>query len=389
MAPSGSKHDDPLFLAIDLVRCPSVTPADEGALDVLQTALEKNGFKCHRLPFSSEEGGHVDNLYARFGASGPNVCFAGHTDVVPPGDETDWKYPPFGAEVVDGVLYGRGASDMKGAIAAFVAAAARYIRHNKETFEGSISLLITGDEEGQARNGTVKVLEWLKQKGETIDACLVGEPTNPKTLGEMVKRGRRGSLNVTVTALGKQGHAAYPERAQNPVPELTKILEALRTWKLDAGTEHFQPSNLEVTNLMAGTGAFNVIPGSASAKFNIRFNTLHTSETLMDQIRKIVAETGVKHTLDFEVIGEAFLTDIGKLAKSLEGAIIEVLGLQPEFSTTGGSSDARFIKDVCPVVEFGLTGETIHAVNECVRIEDIENLTRVYEKFLERAFHDA
>jgi succinyl-diaminopimelate desuccinylase len=379
------KFDDPLFLAVDLIRCPSITPDDHGALDVLQAALEQFGFTCRRFPFSSAGGDPVDNLYARLGTASPNFCYAGHTDVVPVGDEKVWKYPPFAAEVVDGILYGRGASDMKGAIAAYVAALSNFLEKHKG-FAGSLSLLITGDEEGPAKNGTKRMLKELKKEGEVIDMCLVGEPTNVTRLGEMIKVGRRGSLNTTLTVHGKQGHAAYPERAYNPVPDLTLVLDALREWKLDAGNEFFQPSNLEVTNLSAGTGAFNVIPGQALAKFNIRFNNLHTSESLITEVKKVVQETGIKHTLEFDVIGEAFFNEPRKLAGIVKKAIKTKTGLKAEFGTTGGSSDARFIKDYCPVVEFGLTGETIHAVNECVTLKNLEDLAAIYEEVLKGVF---
>lgn len=374
-----------MFLAVDLIRCPSITPEDHGALEVLQTALEHLGFTCRRFPFSSSEGGSVDNLYARLGTGSPNFCYGGHTDVVPVGDEKVWKYPPFAAEVIDGVLYGRGASDMKGAIAAYVAALSNFLENHKD-FKGSLSLLITGDEEGSAKNGTKRMLASLKDEGEVIDMCLVGEPTNVTKLGEMIKVGRRGSLNTTLTVHGKQGHAAYPERAHNPVPDLTRALDALREWKLDQGNEFFQPSNLEVTNLTAGTGVFNVIPRKARAKFNIRFNDLHTSEGLISGIKKIVQETGVDHTLEFDVIGEAFFNEPRKLANIVKTAVKNQTGLTPEFGTTGGSSDARFIKDYCPVVEFGLTGETIHAVDECVTLKNLEDLAAIYEEVLKEVF---
>ena len=380
------KYDDPLFLAVELVRCASITPKDEGAMDALQAALESLGLTCHRLPFSSPEGGHVENLYARIGTKAPNLCFAGHTDVVPVGNEKKWSFPPFGAEVVDGELLGRGTSDMKGAIAAFVAGVARFLETTKGKFPGSISFLITGDEEGPAKNGTIKVLEWMKNNNEAIDLCLIGEPTNPTTLGEMLKIGRRGSLNVTVTVDGKQGHAAYPERADNPVPGLQKILSALEAWHLDDGTDGFQPSNLEITNVNAGTGVFNVIPGAATAKFNIRYNPLHTADSLVEKIENLVGETGVRHILEYQRIGEAFLTKKAGLGGFVKEAVMEVLDREPEFSTSGGSSDARFIKDHCPVIEFGLTGETIHAVDERAQVDDIENLSRVYERVLEKVF---
>jgi succinyl-diaminopimelate desuccinylase len=380
---------DPVQLAAKLVRCPSVTPIDAGALDILQQALEGLGFRCTRLAFSSEKGGRVENLYARWGTGVPNFCFAGHSDVVPIGLMEDWSFPPFSGEVKRGFLYGRGASDMKGAIAAFVAAAERFLIKNGKHLEGSVSFLITGDEEGPAKNGTIRVLEWLEEKGEKIDFCLVGEPTNPKTLGEMIKNGRRGSLNITITVQGRQAHVAYPERGENPVPGLTRILNVLENYIWDQGTECFPPSNLEVTNLDAGTGAFNVIPAKAAAKFNIRFNNLHTSQSLIGKVEQLCVGTGIPHVLDFQIIGEAFLTEAPVLIKAVSKAVEEVTGKAPELSTSGGSSDARFIKDMCPVIEFGLTGETIHAIDERVRIGDIENLSRVYEKVLTNIFAKA
>lgn len=387
MATHNPKYNDPLFLAVELVRCASITPKDEGAIDALQTALESLGFRCHRLAFSSTEGRQVENLYARLGNKSPNLCFAGHTDVVPTGNKKKWSFPPFGAEVIDGELLGRGASDMKGAIAAFVAASSRFLDKSGGKFDGSISFLITGDEEGSGKNGTIKVLGWMKENNQKMDLCLIGEPTNPNQLGEMLKIGRRGSLNVTITVEGKQGHAAYPERADNPVPGLLKILAALQAWHLDDGTSQFQPSNLEITNLNGGTGVFNVIPGSASAKFNIRYNPLHTSDSLIEKINDLTGKTGVRHTFDFLRISEAFLTDSTKIANIVKEAVVETLDMTPEFSTTGGSSDARFIKDHCPVVEFGLTGETIHAIDERARVADIENLAQVYERVLEKVFN--
>lgn len=377
---------DPVRLAAELVRCPSITPRDAGALDILQTALEEIGFRCTRLPFSSPEGGDVDNLYARIGAGAPNFCFAGHSDVVPIGDQSAWSFEPFDGEISDGKLQGRGASDMKGALAAFVAAADRFLAHQGEGFRGSISFLITGDEEGPAKNGTARVLEWMKANGEEIDLCLVGEPTNPKTLGEAIKNGRRGSLNITLTVAGKQGHVAYPERSHNPVPGLMQILKALEDEVWDTGSNHFPPSNLEVTNIAAGTGAFNVIPGVASAMFNIRFNDHHTSVGLVKKIKALAKATGVPHTLEFQVIGEAFLSEAPGLIDAVSGAVKEVLGMTPVLSTSGGSSDARFIKDVCPVIEFGLVGETIHAVDEYAQTEDIENLSKVYQAVLNNIF---
>jgi succinyl-diaminopimelate desuccinylase len=378
------KPIDALALAQDLVRCPSVTPEDAGTLDLLNAALDGMGFTCYRLPFSSGDEDAIDNLYARLGKGAPNFCFAGHVDVVPPGNETAWTFPPFSGRLSGGFLKGRGAADMKGAIAAYVAALSRFLPKNREALKGSLSLLITGDEEGRAKNGTRRVLEWMKEKGETLDLCLLGEPTNPGAIGEMIKIGRRGSLNVTLTVEGRQTHVAYPERGANPIPGLNKILDALMRWKINEGTDAFQPSNLEITNLAAGAGVFNVIPASATAKLNVRYNDRHTAESLIAAIEARCEKTGVPHTLGFDPIGEAFVTSSLALAETVKAAVKEVLGMDAEFSTTGGSSDARFIKDVCPVAEFGLSGATMHAIDEKVPVKDIEALGRVYERILEK-----
>ncbi|WP_404384198.1 succinyl-diaminopimelate desuccinylase [Caenispirillum salinarum] len=377
---------DPLPLAQALIRRPSITPADEGALDVLQAALEALGFSCTRLPFG-EGDERVDNLYARLGTAAPNFCFAGHTDVVPVGQ--GWTLDPFAAEVKDGILYGRGASDMKGAIAAFVAAVARARADWADGAPGgSLSLLITGDEEGPAVNGTRKMLDWLRQTGETIDHCLVGEPTNPGRLGEMMKIGRRGSLNGVVTVHGSQGHVAYPHLADNPLPRLMRMMSALIEKPLDAGTAHFQPSNLEVTTIDVGNPATNVIPGKATARFNIRFNDLHTGERLTAWAREKleVIDEGGDHDLDIRISGESFLTPPGLLSDLVSGACEAVLGTRPELSTSGGTSDARFIKDLCPVVEFGMVGRSMHKSDENVAVADLEALTEVYRRIVSGYF---
>ncbi|SOD92084.1 succinyl-diaminopimelate desuccinylase [Caenispirillum bisanense] len=370
---------DPLPLARALIRRASVTPRDAGALDVLQAALESLGFRCTRLPFGEGEA-RVDNLYARLGDEGPNFCFAGHTDVVPVGE--GWTVDPFGAEVIDGRLFGRGAADMKGAIAAFVAAVARLLAERDP--RGSISLLITGDEEGDAVNGTVKVLEWLAEQGETLDHCLVGEPTNPARLGDMMKIGRRGSLNARLTVYGAQGHVAYPHLADNPIPRLMRMLGALIERPLDAGTEHFQPSNLEIVTIDVGNTASNVIPGAAHARFNIRFNDLHSGERLTSWIRERleVAADGGLFDLDVRVSGDAFLTPPGPLSALVSDACEAVLGHRPELSTSGGTSDARFIKNACPVVEFGLVGRTMHKTDEHVELADLAALADIYHRVL-------
>ncbi|MBT6442580.1 MAG: succinyl-diaminopimelate desuccinylase [Alphaproteobacteria bacterium] len=378
--------EQPLDLARSLIRCESVTPADGGALDTLQAALESLGFSCRRLPFSEPGTDDVDNLYARLGTSAPNFCFAGHTDVVPVGDADAWEHTPFAAEVVDGHLYGRGAADMKGAIAAFVAGTTRYLATHDQKVPGSISLLITGDEEGPSINGTRKVLEWMTKEGETLDACLVGEPTNPDALGDMVKIGRRGSLNARLTVTGTQGHVAYPHLADNPVPGLIAMVHKLTTARLDDGTDHFQPSNIEVTSIDVGNPATNVIPAQAQAMFNIRFNDLHTSSGLDTWLRAEFDAVGGDYDLAIHITGEAFLTPPGPFSRMIVAAVEDATGRTPELSTTGGTSDARFIKDYCPVAEFGLAGKTMHKVDEGVPIADLDALAEIYRGVLERYF---
>lgn len=376
---------DPIALTQALIRCPSVTPVDAGALDVLQRALEDLGFACHRLAFGDDDA-RVDNLYARLGTKGPHFCYAGHTDVVPVGNRADWTVEPFAGTISGGMILGRGAADMKASIAAFVAAAAGYVRDKDGNIPGSISLLITGDEEGVALNGTVKVLEWLKTRGEGIDHCVVGEPTNPKRLGDMIKIGRRGSLNAVITVLGAQGHVAYPHLADNPIPRLLKTLDALLARRLDDGTAHFDPSNLEVTSVDVGNAATNVIPAAATARLNIRFNDTHTGASLSQWIRDECENHAGAHDVDIHVSGEAFLTAPGFLSGLVAAAVADITGRTPELSTTGGTSDARFIKDMCPVVEFGLVGETMHKADERAALADIEALTRIYRHILERYF---
>jgi succinyl-diaminopimelate desuccinylase len=373
---------DPIALAQGLIRCPSVTPADAGALDLLARELEALGFACHRLPFSEPGTPDVDNLYARIGTGAPHFCFAGHTDVVPIGRPESWSVDPFGAAIEGDLLFGRGASDMKGAIAAFVAAAERVLRRAPD-LPGSISLLITGDEEGPAINGTVKVLRWLDARGERIDVCVVGEPTNPTVLGEMAKIGRRGSLNGKLTVDGVQGHVAYPDLADNPVPKLVRLLAALDAEHLDDGTPHFQPSNLEITTVDVGNPITNLIPAQAAAGFNIRFNDRHTGAGLTERLRRRLDSERVPYRLDVSVSGEAFVTPPGRLSALLERACRAVLGRAPELSTTGGTSDARFIRRHCPVVEFGLVSQTMHKVDERAALSDIRRLADVYAAMLE------
>lgn len=376
---------DPVSLAQNLIRCPSVTPTDAGALDVLQRVLEGLGFACTRLPFQAPGTDRIDNLYARFGTERPNFCFAGHTDVVPAGDRNAWTVDPFGGDIVNGRLYGRGAADMKGGIACFIAAISRHLAA-KGPPQGSISLLITGDEEGPSINGTKPVLDWLATRGERIDACLVGEPTNPKALGDMLKIGRRGSMNVTLTAYGAQGHSAYPHLADNPLPRLAKALTLLTESPLDEGTAHFQPSTLALTSIDVGNPATNVIPAKGTAKFNIRFNDLHTPAGLEAHIRDVLEEVGGAWDLQVQVSGVAFLTPPGPLSEIVSEAVRSCTGRVPELSTSGGTSDARFIKDHAPVVEFGLVGATMHKVDENVALADIEALTRIYQAVLDRFF---
>jgi len=383
-----SRVMDPVDLAQALIRCPSVTPADEGAMDVLQSALEELGFTCHRLPFATGNAPEVQNLYARIGDRAPNFCFAGHTDVVPVGDANEWSVDPFAAEIKGDRLYGRGASDMKTAIAGFAAAAARFLESRDNGFPGSISLLITGDEEGEAVNGTVKVLEWLREKGEVLDACLVGEPTNPETLGDMIKIGRRGSMTAFLTVHGASGHAAYPHLADNPVERLVKMLSAVLDKPLDDGTEHFQPSTAVVTTIDVGNPVANVIPARAEARINVRFNDLHTGAGVETLLRRRLDDIGGDYDLDARVSGESFLFPPGPLSNLVAGAVEKATGKRPEFSTAGGTSDARFIKDHCPVCEYGMTNQTAHKADENALISDIRLLSDIYQSVLDGFFAD-
>ncbi len=382
--PTSADTLDPVSLARDLIRCASVTPHEGGALDILQARLEPLGFECTRLVFSETGTPDVDNLYAQLGTGAPHFCFAGHTDVVPVGDVKAWSADPFGGEIKDGILFGRGATDMKGAIAAFVVATSRFI--SKGDFKGSISFLITGDEEGPALNGTVKMLKWLADRGEVIDDCLVGEPTNPQALGDMIKIGRRGSTNGWITATGAQGHVAYPHLADNPVPRLIAMLDRLIGDVLDEGTEHFQPSNLEITQITVDNEATNVIPASAQARFNIRFNDLHDPASLEARVRAhlddVTAEQGGSYDLNMIASGDAFLTAPGRLSSLVSQAVVGTTGRTPELSTGGGTSDARFIKNYARVVEFGLISQSMHKVDEHARVDDILALTEIYETVL-------
>jgi len=386
--PTPNSPLDPIKLAVELIQCASVTPEEGGALDLLQTRLSDLGFTCTRLPFSEEGTPDVDNLYARLGTSAPHFCFAGHTDVVPVGDADAWSVDPFAAEIKDGILFGRGATDMKGSIACFAAAVSRLILDG--SFSGSISFLITGDEEGPAINGTVKMLKWLAERGEVIDDCLVGEPTNPQALGDMIKIGRRGSTNGWITATGGQGHVAYPHLADNPVPRLVAMLARLADDVLDEGTEHFQPSNLEVTQIRVDNEATNVIPAQAHARFNIRFNDIHTPASLEARVKAhldaVTQERGGAYTLKMIASGDAFLTAPGRLSTLISDAVAKTIGRTPELSTTGGTSDARFIKNHARVVEFGLVSQSMHKVDENAKVDDILALSDIYETVLRGYF---
>jgi len=374
-----------LDLARALIRCPSVTPDEGGTLGVLESALKPLGFDCHRLPFSTAGTPDVDNLYARAGSGGKHLCFAGHVDVVPVGDRRGWTVDPFAAEIVDGVLYGRGAADMKSAIAAMVTAMAQ-VRAARGGWPGRLSLLLTGDEEGPAINGTTRMLDWMEAKGERADVCVVGEPTCQKRLGDMIKIGRRGSLNAVVTVKGAQGHVAYPHLADNPIPRLIETARALDGRVLDEGNAWFQPSNLEITSIDVGNPATNLIPGLASLRLNIRFNDRHSGAALSRWIAETCAQHAGAHELDIAISGESFLTQPGALSDLVASAIRKVTGIAAELSTTGGTSDARFIRRHCPVVEFGLVGQTMHKVDERCAVEDIAALTRIYRTLIEDYF---
>jgi succinyl-diaminopimelate desuccinylase len=381
---------DSIGIARELIRCRSVTPQEGGALAYLQSVLEPAGFAVHRLTFSEEGTPDVENLYARIGISPPHLAFAGHTDVVPPGDESAWRHPPFAAEIADGLIYGRGAADMKGAIACMVAAVCEHLAAQGGKPSGSISFLITGDEEGPSVNGTAKLLQWAAARGEKFDHCILGEPTNPVALGDAIKIGRRGSLSGTLTVTGKQGHVAYPQLADNPIRYLVRIMTQLMSESLDHGTEHFDASNLEFTSVDVGNRAVNVIPGQARARFNIRFNDRHTQGSLRSWLEARCAQAAagdVACEITYERgNSDAFLTKPGPFVETVAQAVEEVVGRRPQLSTTGGTSDARFIKDYCPVLEFGLAGQTMHQVDECVRLADLTALTAIYRRVLDRYF---
>jgi succinyl-diaminopimelate desuccinylase len=369
-----------LKLAKDLIRKPSITPKDAGAINLLAKNLKSIGFNCKIINFKN-----VKNLYAKLGKSSPNFCFAGHTDVVPPGNVKNWTTNPFKPIVKNNKLIGRGANDMKASIACFVTAVSRFKNQNKN-FKGSISLLITGDEEGIAVNGTKRVVKYLKRKREKINFCIVGEPTNPSKLGEMIKIGRRGSLTGRLTVIGAQGHVAYPQRANNPSNTIIKILKRIKDLKLDKGTKNFQPSNLEITKINIDNHADNVIPGSAEAVFNIRFNDKHSSSSLKRKLnkifKKVTKSNKSRFKVNYEVSGEAFLTRPNKTTYMVQNAIKKITGIKPKLSTSGGTSDARFIRNIAPCLEFGLVGKTMHKIDESVSVSDLKKLTKIYENIL-------
>ena len=378
-----------LQLAKELIRFPSVTPVDAGIMSFLEKKLKKLGFKTKLLEFKEKNSKPVKNLYARLGNKSPNFCYAGHLDVVPAGNLKDWTVNPFKPSIKNGHLIGRGANDMKSSIAAFVTAVSKFIQKNKK-FNGSISLLITGDEEGVAINGTKKVVEYLKKKKEKINFCLVGEPTNPNKLGEMIKIGRRGSITGKLTVIGVQGHVAYPNRANNPSTALVQILKELKGIKFDKGTKDFQPTNLEITKINIDNSADNVIPGLAYASFNIRFNNKHSSNTLKSKINKIVKKicnkNKSKYKIEYNVSGEAFLTSPNETTYMIQNTIKKITKIKPRLSTTGGTSDARFIRKISPCLEFGLVGKTMHKVDEVVALKDLKKLTLIYSNILENYF---
>jgi succinyl-diaminopimelate desuccinylase len=381
---------DPVAIARDLLRCRSVTPDEGGALRYLEGLLKQAGFTVHSVSFSEPGTPDIENLHARIGLGGPHLMLAGHTDVVPPGDEKAWSHAPFAAEMADGVLYGRGAVDMKGGIACAVAAAIDHLAARGGKPKGSISFLITGDEESLAVNGTVKLLKWAAERGEKFDHCIVAEPSNVATLGDAIKIGRRGSVNGTLIVTGRQGHVAYPQRAANPISGLVKLIGALNAEPLDSGNAHFEPSNLEFTSVDVGNPTVNLIPAEARARFNIRYNDRHTQSSLKTLIESRAAKAApadVQWHIAWEASNaDVFVTKPGPFTDLVAGAIAEVTGRKPDLSTTGGTSDARFIKDYCPVVEFGLVGQTMHQVDERTPVADLTALTAIYRKVLEKYF---
>ena len=376
---------NPIELTKSLINCRSVTPENDGAIEQVAHWLEEIGFKSEILNFEEEGTASIKNLWSKIGSKGPTICFAGHTDVVPTGNIDEWSSDPFDANEVNDKIVGRGAADMKGSIASFISATRRFVSEYPD-FPGSIGFIITGDEEGCAINGTKKILTWMKSNNISFDDCIVGEPTNPNSLGEMIKIGRRGSVNGIITVKGVQGHVAYPHLADNPIPKLVKILENLINQKLDDGTEHFQPSNIEITSIDIGNTATNVIPKEASANFNIRYNDIFDREKIEEEVHNRIRSLNYDYSIKFEHSGDSFLTSPGKLTKNLSKIIEDQTGNTPELSTSGGTSDARFIKDYGNVVEFGLIGATMHKVDESAYIEDIKNLTEIYYQLLKKYF---
>ena len=381
---------DPVAIARDLIRCRSITPEEGGALAYLQRVLTDAGFSVHRKIFTESGTAPVENLFARFGDTAPNLAFAGHTDVVPPGNEAAWHHPPFAGEIAGDKLFGRGATDMKGGIAAFVAAALDYLAANGgRPKRGSISFLITGDEEGIAVNGTVKLLQWAAARGEKFDHCVLGEPSNVESIGDTVKAGRRGSLNGTLIVDGRQGHVAYPDRADNPIRELVTLIAALQA-PLDQGSELFDPSHLEFTSVDVGNQTVNLIPGQARARFNIRYNDRHTQaklKALIEERTKTAAGGRIRYAFEWQPSNaDVFVTKPGPFTELAVAAIAEITGRKPKLSTSGGTSDARFIKDYCPVLEFGLVGATMHQVDECTPLSDLRTLTAIYRRIIEKYF---
>jgi len=380
---------DPVAIARELIRCRSVTPDEGGALAYLQGLLSRAGFEVHRAVFAEPGAAPVDNLYARIGTSRPNLLFAGHTDVVPPGNEGAWSHPPFAGEIAGNRLYGRGAVDMKGGIACFVAAALDYLAASGGKPNGSISLLITGDEESVAVNGTVKLLKWAAERGESFDHCILGEPSNVEVLGDTIKAGRRGSLNGALIVTGRQGHVAYPERADNPIRGLMSLMAALQA-PLDEGSEHFSPSHLEFTSVDVGNTTVNLIPGEARARFNVRYNDRHSQtaiKTLIEHRAKAAAGGRVHYSLEWQPSNaDVFVTKPGPFTELAVAAIADITGRQPKLSTSGGTSDARFIKNYCPVLEFGLVGQTMHQTDESTPVQDLVTLTAIYRRIVEKYF---
>jgi len=373
---------NPIELTSELIQCKSITPKSEGSLDIIISYLEPLGFNCERIDFG-EGIEKVENLYARFGTMEPNIAFAGHVDVVPTGDINNWSINPFGGEVKEGKVWGRGAADMKSGIAAFIAAVSDFLKDNKNLKDfGSISFIITSDEEGKAINGTKKVVDWLKAKSETISGCIVGEPTNVTRMGDTLKIGRRGSFTGSLTVTGIQGHVGYPHLAENPINSLLKMLEPFSKIYLDEGTKDFQPSSIMITSIDVNNDASNVIPGEVKAKFNIRFNTLHSASSLKAMLEKQFSDVTSNYKFDFFCNAEPFLTNDDFLKTTLQKAIQKVVNINPEKSTSGGTSDARFISKICPVIEFGLVGKTMHKIDENVEVNDIINLTKIYNQFL-------